>query len=264
MFFCKKKNILSSTVLISSSWMRKQVLGVEGENYCNTCFSQNRNGKDHASHHFTPHSLTPTHHKRQPCQSGEEGKCAKWKGSTQKYLSVLKYWLPPQMVQEKLRFQGTRITLPAQNVQCLTRFLCKEMSTAVMPRHIRKTLKCNQALPGVWGFSGINKLCHPVGFRWGKSSIINVCCPLCQKNEMKCCSGVRCPEHKMPEAASLETKKSQQSTLLKISRPVSFVERAGFLLDPQSSVTKGAVIWTLDNDHSVFNEIQTHMDIFFP
>lgn len=68
----------------------------------------------------------------------------------------------------------------------------------------------------------------------------------------------------MPEAASLETKKSQQSTLLKISRPVSFVERAGFLLDPQSSVTKGAVIWTLDNDHSVFNEIQTHMDIFFP
>lgn len=157
---------------------------------------------------------------------------------------------------------GTRITLPAQDVQCLTRFLCKEMSTAVMLRHIRKTLKCNQSLPGVWGFSGINKLSHPVGFRLGKSSIINVCCPLRQKNEMKCCSGVRRPEHKMPEAASLETKKSQQSPLLNISRPVSFVERAGFLLDPQSSVTKGAVIWTLDNDHSVFNEIQTHMDIF--
>lgn len=71
----------------------------------------------------------------------------------------------------------------------------------------------------------------------------------------------------MPEAASLETKKSPCSIPLSISRPVSFIERAGFLLDPQSSVTKRAVIWTLDNNHSVFNEIQTHMAVwcfFFP
>lgn len=136
------------------------------------------------------------------------------------------------------------------------------MST-MRPRHIRKTLKCNQALPGVWGFSGIHKLWHPVGFHLGKFSIINVRCPLCQKNEMRCRSEVQHPERKMPEAASPETEKSQCSIPLSISWPVSFVERAGFLSDPQSSVTKQAVIWTLDNDHSVFDEIRTHMDIFF-
>ena len=131
-----------------------------------------------------------------------------------------------------------------------------------MVRHIRKTLRCNQALPGGRGFRGINKLCHPVGSHSGKSSIINVRCPLCQKNEARACSEVQHPEHKTPKAASLEPK-SQRSFPSSVSRPVSFVERAGFLLDPQSSVTKGAVIWTLDSDHSVFNEIQTHMDIFF-
>lgn len=95
-------------------------------------------------------------------------------------ISVLKYWLL-QMVPKEAEFHGTRITLPTQDVQRLARFLCKEMSTAVMLRHIRKTLRCNQALPGGQGFSGINKLCHPVGFRLGKSSITNIRCPLCQK-----------------------------------------------------------------------------------
>lgn len=150
---------------------------------------------------------------------------------------------------------------PCPHVHHVARFLCQEMSTAAMLRHIRKTLRCNQALPGGWGFGGINKLCHPVSFHSGKSSIMNVRCPLCQKNEARACSEVQRPAHKMPKAASLEPK-SQRSFPSSVSQPVSFVDRAGFLLDPQSSVTKGAVICTLDSDHSVFNEIQTHMDIF--
>lgn len=138
------------------------------------------------------------------------------------------------MVQEKLRFQGTQTTPPVQDVQCLTQLLYKEMSTAAIRKHIRKTLKCNQALPGARGFSGINELCHPVGFRLGKSSIISVRCPCCQKkwSEMLLWGSPSCAH--MPQVASLETQKSQHSIPLGISQPVSFVERTGFCETPNT------------------------------
>lgn len=223
---------------------------------------QKRNGKDHSWHHFRTQSPTP------PIPADRHGNLEKRvsvhsaRVLLKKCRWVFKYWLPLQMFQEKPRFQDIQIALPAQDVQRLVQFLCKEMSTAAMLSHIRKTLRCNQALPGGRGFSGINVLppCW-LPFR----QIFNYQCslPSLPKNEVRCCSGVQHPEHRMPEAASLEPKQSQCSVPLSISRPVSFVERAGFLLDPQSSVTKGAVIWTPDNDHSVFNETQTHMDNFF-
>lgn len=53
-------------------------------------------------------------------------KYAKQQGSTQKYLRVLKYWLPLQMFQEKLRLQGTRMTLPAHMYTMLHGFSVKK------------------------------------------------------------------------------------------------------------------------------------------
>lgn len=85
------------------------------------------------------------------------------------------------MFQEKLRLQGTQMTFPTHMYNVLHSVLVKKMSVAAMLRHIRKTLRCNQALPGGWGFRGINRLCQSIGFRLGKPSITNICCPLCQK-----------------------------------------------------------------------------------
>ena len=85
------------------------------------------------------------------------------------------------MFQEKLRLQGTQMTFPTHMYNILHSVLVKKMSVAAMLRHIRKTLRCNQALPGGQGFRGINRLCQPIGFRLGKPSITNIYCPLCQK-----------------------------------------------------------------------------------
>lgn len=170
---------------------------------------------------------------------------------------------PLQMLQEKLRFRGTQISLSARVAQRLVQFLCKEVSAAVMLSPIRKTLRCNQALPGGLGFRGINAL-PPCWLPFGQTCDFPCSPPSLPKNEARACSEVQHPEHGRPEAASLEPRRSQGRLPWSISPPVSFVERARFLLDPQRSVTKGGVIWTLDNDQSVFNETPTHMDNFFP
>lgn len=128
---------------------------------------------------------------------------------------------------------------------------------------IRKTLRCNQALPGGQGFGGINAL-PPCWLPSGKPAIFHVHRPRCQKTKLEPALRFSILSTDGPEAASLEPRRSQGRLPWSISPPVSFVERAWFLLDPQRSVTKGGVIWTLDNDHSVFNEMPTHMDNFFP
>lgn len=152
-------------------------------------------------------------------------------------LRVFKYWLPLQMFQ-KLRFQGTQIALPAQDVEGLAQFLCKEISTAVMLSHIRKALRCNQALPGGYGFGGINAS-PPCWLPFGQIFNFQCSLPLLPKNEVRSCSELRHPEHRMPKAASLEPRQSQGSLPWSISLPVSFVERAGFLLDPPMQCHKG-------------------------
>lgn len=105
------------------------------------------------------------------------------------------------MLLEKLRFQGTQIALPAQDARRLARFLCEAMSTAAMLSHIRKPLRCNQALPGGQAFDGIDALPRcwlPFGqIRNGQCSL-----PSLPKYEGRSCSEVQPPEHRMPEAAS--------------------------------------------------------------
>lgn len=59
------------------------------------------------------------------------------------------------MFQEKLRLQGTQMTVPTHMYNILHSVLVKKMSVAAMLRHIRKTLRCNQALPGGRAFRGI-------------------------------------------------------------------------------------------------------------
>lgn len=224
---------------------------------------QKRNGKDHSWHHFRTQSSPPPTPTDRHSNLEKRASVHSERVLLIKYLRAFKYWLPLQMPQEKARLQGTRIALPAQEMQRLVWFLCKEMSTAAMLSRIRKTLGCNQALPGGQGFSGINVL-PPCWLLCGH--IFNYQCslPSLPKNEVRSCSGVQPLEHRVPAAASPERTQSQCSVPLSTCRPGSFVERAGFCWTlPKSSVTKGAVIWTLDNDHSVFNETQTHMDNYF-
>lgn len=259
MLLCK--DVLSSTDLIGMSWMRKQKSLEQKAKIIYFAIVPKRNGRDHSWHHFGTRWPTP------PSQqidlvSGVFPVCTMeefyWKVSPS----------PPRGFPFRCsgRSWVSRArkspSLPGQDAQGLAQFLCKEMSTAAMLSPIRKTLRCNQAFPGGQGFGGIDAL-PPYWLLFGQICNLQCSLPSLSKTKVTPCSEVQHPEHRMTGAASLEPRQSQGSLPWSISLPVSFVERAGFLLDPQRSVTKGGVIWTLDNDHSVFNETQTHMDHFF-
>lgn len=107
--------------------------------------AHNGNRKDHSCHHFHTQSPTPTPDRH---VSLEERVSVQNERVFSKVALSLQILASSSDFQEKLRFQGTRKALRTQDVQSLARFLCKETSKAAMLRYIRKTLRCNQALPG--------------------------------------------------------------------------------------------------------------------
>lgn len=90
---------------------KTKVFGLESENYlqCN-CSKQKRRSPLVSS--FQHGIIPPMCHNRQ-ANLQKKVSIQKWKGSTSKYLWVLKYWLLLQKSQERLRFQGTWMMLPA-------------------------------------------------------------------------------------------------------------------------------------------------------
>ena len=171
------------------------------------------------------------------------------------------------MFQEKLRLQGTQMTFPTHMYNVLYSVLVKKMAMAAMLRHIRKTLRCNQVLLGGRGFREINRLCQPIGLWLGKPSITNICCPLCQKNQVRAGSGVLQPKHRMPEAASWEPE-SQGSTPWAFLSQCHFRKGSFCWNHPPTTTTTKAVsqrepssgLWIMT---ILFSMKYKHKDIFF-